>query len=224
MNHRFIDLTGKRFGTLSVVALNPARRRGGTTRWDCQCDCGRLVTVGIGDLKVAKSCGCKRTGRRIDLSGVRFGRLVAITIAPRRLSAWHCRCDCGGERVVLTVNLRCGRTVSCGCYNNQKRVRHGLTGTKEIARWYQAQRRARIVAAGGSHTVDDVRRLWKAQRGRCSYCKADLTKVGAELDHIVALSRGGDNSKSNLQWLCKACNRSKHARSPEEFARTRQVA
>jgi hypothetical protein len=55
----------------------------------------------------------------IDLTGKRFGRWVALALHPERnrrgLARWVCRCDCGGERIVLGANLRSGATTSCRC-------------------------------------------------------------------------------------------------------------
>lgn len=45
---------------------------------------------------------------RIDLTGQRFGHLVAIERAAhidRAHSAWRCRCDCGTETIVQTTHL-----------------------------------------------------------------------------------------------------------------------
>lgn len=56
-----------------------------------------------------------------DLTGQRFGRLLAIARAPgKRFSAakgasWLFRCDCGTEKVALMRNVVEGRTRSCGC-------------------------------------------------------------------------------------------------------------
>lgn len=80
-------------------------------------------------------------------------------------------------------------------------------------------RRARIKKADGSHTAADIGRIRKAQRDRCAYCEAGLKRKG-HLDHIKALSRGGSNWPRNLQILCDACNLSKGARDPIEFARS----
>lgn len=44
---------------------------------------------------------------------------------------------------------------------------------------------------------------------RCNECGATDS---LEIDHIVALARGGTNDIDNLQVLCKPCNRSKGAR------------
>ena len=57
------------------------------------------------------------TTARLDLTGQRFGLLTVVAraenVGPR--TAWLCRCDCGGERVVKTVHLRAGKVKSCGC-------------------------------------------------------------------------------------------------------------
>ena len=57
---------------------------------------------------------------RKDLTGQRFGRLTAKytfnkTSGARSRTYWHCVCDCGNEKDVLTDSLTSGRTLSCGC-------------------------------------------------------------------------------------------------------------
>lgn len=54
-----------------------------------------------------------------DLTGQRFGRLVAIRPVRKkqnndRHTMWFCKCDCGSAAVVQTNNL-IQQTVSCGC-------------------------------------------------------------------------------------------------------------
>lgn len=80
------------------------------------------------------------------------------------------------------------------------------------------RRRARKLAAPGSHTAADIAALLVAQKHRCANCGADLRKVKRHLDHIQPLSRGGSEDKSNLAWLCGPCNQSKGARDPIEYA------
>lgn len=57
---RIIDLTGQRFGRLTVLRV--ADKRGKNHRWECQCDCGNVVTPFSGALKAgnSQSCGCLR--------------------------------------------------------------------------------------------------------------------------------------------------------------------
>lgn len=57
-----------------------------------------------------------------DLTGKRFGRLVAIEKNGHkgRKILWHCKCDCGKEIDVMGVNLTTGHTLSCGCYKKER--------------------------------------------------------------------------------------------------------
>lgn len=82
----------------------------------------------------------------IDITGRRFGRLVAVsqldewTISkePRRL--WLVRCDCGVETKRTAKLMLRGDTTSCGCLKNEmvgNRSRtHGATGTPEYRIWF----------------------------------------------------------------------------------------
>lgn len=56
------DLTGKRFGKLTVLAKSP-ERRGRSFTWICQCDCGRITHPIVTNRLLhgrTRSCGCLR--------------------------------------------------------------------------------------------------------------------------------------------------------------------
>lgn len=58
--------------------------------------------------------------RKIDITGQRFGRLVAIKpIVVNGYRKWLCGCDCGNLKSVASGALRCGRTKSCGCLSKE---------------------------------------------------------------------------------------------------------
>jgi hypothetical protein len=83
-----------------------------------------------------------------NLSGQRFGRLVALRRADRqsgRRVEWECSCDCGRLAVVCANNLKAGRQVSCGCYREQqigeRSLTHGQTGTVEYKTWLGIKKR-----------------------------------------------------------------------------------
>lgn len=80
-------------------------------------------------------------------------------------------------------------------------------------------RRARKKQAAGSHSAADISDIFKLQRGLCGYCQASLRRNTPQVDHIVALARGGSNDRRNLQLLCRPCNTAKHATDPIVFAR-----
>lgn len=116
------DLTGRRFGKLTVLFRVPNRH--GRVCWRCHCDCGREHVVSAHELKTGRcrSCGCewrKKGNYYIDLTGRCFGRLTALypteRRSPKKSVYWHCRCDCGNEVEVTEDGLRHGNYKSCGC-------------------------------------------------------------------------------------------------------------
>lgn len=74
-----------------------------------------------------------------DISGERFGRLVAVSFAYRKNNStfWKCICDCGTEIVARASSLRGGNKKSCGCLRTElnremakENVVHGLSNTR----------------------------------------------------------------------------------------------
>lgn len=90
--------------------------------------------------------------RRLDLTGRRFGRLVATIREGSDGSGgatWRCRCDCGQGKVISANALNKGRTQSCGCLRRdemQSRATHGE-------------------AAPATRTTEY--RIWSAMKDRC---------------------------------------------------------
>ena len=60
-----LDLTGKRFGRLTVVERSSEKRKRRGTFWVCKCDCGNVVVVPRCHLidGHTKSCGCYHKDR-----------------------------------------------------------------------------------------------------------------------------------------------------------------
>lgn len=131
---KFIDLTGQRFGRLTVLEYK------GKSKWLCECDCGNKTTVYRHNLLggTTRSCGClhrevnaikcktidmHRKGHPKgvyyrDITGQRFGRLTAIKPTDKRFLksvVWECKCDCGNTTYVPITNLLNENTKSCGC-------------------------------------------------------------------------------------------------------------
>lgn len=57
-----IDLTGKKFGNLTVIRHLNYSESGHTSLWECKCDCGNITIVRGTNLKSGHtiSCGCKK--------------------------------------------------------------------------------------------------------------------------------------------------------------------
>ena len=86
----FVDLTGKRYGRLTVVKrVENSKNR--SSRWLCKCDCGedRIHSAGTLNYGTVKSCGC-------------FGKEVS-----RELNTTHNKSNTKLYRVWATMRGRC---------------------------------------------------------------------------------------------------------------------
>lgn len=88
---KFIDLTGKTFGRLTVIERAENDKRGGA-RWLCQCECGDKTIASSGHLKTGhtQSCGCfckEQTIKSSTTHGQRHTRLYGVW------RAIHDRCE-----------------------------------------------------------------------------------------------------------------------------------
>ena len=74
-------------------------------------------------------------GRALDLTERRFVRVVAkyrvkpVGKVSTTSAWWHCKCDCGVEFDTMTNSLMRGKTVSCGCKQQENLAR----GRRKIA-------------------------------------------------------------------------------------------
>lgn len=135
MSQKLINEIGNKYGFLTVIEKTTDKN--GRTAWKCKCDCGNEKIVRGSDLRTGKitSCGrnCKlralRNGVFKDETGKKYGKLTVLYRNGKNTSnktKWHCICDCGKEVDVLGEDLRRGSTVSCGCYNREKRAKDNL--------------------------------------------------------------------------------------------------
>lgn len=90
---KLIDLTGQRFGRLTVLGKATSKKTAHNTYWLCRCDCGNIKEINGGNLKTgqATSCGCYRI-QRIKESNSTHGksktRLYSVWLSMRE------RCNC----------------------------------------------------------------------------------------------------------------------------------
>lgn len=127
MNKKIKDLTGQKFGKLTVVefyGIDKYRR----ANWLCKCECGNTKVVDGGSLKSGgvRSCGCIKKGtgkRREDLTGQKFGNLTVVEFIEIRYghAYYKCKCDCGNEKIIDGYSLKRGVTRSCGCIKKENK-------------------------------------------------------------------------------------------------------
>ena len=79
--------------------------------------------------------------RVVDITGKRFGRLIAIERVDREArdkhtcAMWRCRCDCGRVLSVRGGHLRSGYMQSCGCLRLDTHRTHGDCHSVEYQTW-----------------------------------------------------------------------------------------
>ena len=114
---RFVDLTGKKFGLLTVT------KELGNNRIECRCDCGTIKEYDKYKVKTGKtkSCGCNRYNfvndtqfKRTNRVGQTFNNLTIIKeLGHDRVV---CRCNlCGNEKELCKSKIVSGITKHCGC-------------------------------------------------------------------------------------------------------------
>lgn len=107
---RIIDLTGQKFGRLTVIERGPDYVKPSgkhEIKWHCRCECGNEIDVLGENLKrgVSRSCGCYRketTRSRTATHGESNTRLYGIWLSMKRrcyLPSDHAYADYGGRGI-----------------------------------------------------------------------------------------------------------------------------
>lgn len=91
----------------------------------------------------------------VDLSGTRFGKLVAIEkIKADKKLYYVCLCDCGKTKRIQKGALLAGNNKSCGCLNREidswrnqdKRLPPGLSNARRVISYYKRNATKRGIA------------------------------------------------------------------------------
>lgn len=240
---KLVDLTGMKFGRLTVLQLDEERSTPRHKYWICQCDCGNVKSILGDNLKKpedkkgsCKSCGClkrekAREERSKDLTGQRFGRLVAIKprydLDYKRKQGngimWECQCDCGNIHTVPIQQLTSGQTRSCGCLGYENMLEQG----KKLGKW-SSEHKGELSATWKPNLTDEQRkenesrmkdkewvacakRTKKRDNYTCQCCG------GKSHGNIISHHKNGwDNFKeqryddNNVITLCEDCHKEFH--------------
>lgn len=188
------DLSGRKYGNLTVVRQEESRKYDNgrvMAMFLCRCDCGVEKVISATRLRTGKvtSCGCMspkplRSCYLEDLTGKKFGRWTVLYRAEsyvepsgRKVTMWHCRCDCGAERDIRAGTLKSGSSQSCGCLKRDVlTVNRNLVGER-YGRWT-------VLGPGVPYVSPDGRsfRTWQCR------CDCGTEHVVSELSLVAGRS------------------------------------
>jgi len=82
---RALDLTGQKFGHLTVIEPVQKRDADGSVRWICRCECGEYTMVSSSHLRAGhtKSCGCRNVPLLITTKTFVDGTCVEILLSSK---------------------------------------------------------------------------------------------------------------------------------------------
>lgn len=227
LNKNNEDLTDQKFGKYTFVKFDSRDNRGNQL-WLCRCDCGNEKIVRSSYVKFGhtKSCGCLKRERE-DFTGQKFNRYIFVSFHSVDINGnylWLCKCDCGTEKIVRSVDVKSGNIKSCGCYHkevvrkqcgkNSPSWRHDLTDEERK----EDQNRNR------SHKS----KIWKKKVLKrdsytCQCCKQRGGKLAVH--HIYSY-----HSHKNLRYrvsngivLCVNCHKMFHKQFSNKYNTRRQL-
>lgn len=226
-----LDLTGQRYGKLTVAGPTEQRKNGYTV-WRCRCDCGGEVLLDTRRLRreTVTDCGCTsktKPGQR-DISGMRFGRLTAVEPtgeAVRGSAVWRCRCDCGGEVRAPLRQLTAGYRKSCGCLGRPAKKnyvgrRFGRLTVTAYAGKENGMHRWRCQCDCGKETVVGQTLLQTGKTKSCGCLQSEIyrdnlklidgtsvTMLGATMNRLIASNTSGHTgvylNKKSGKWVAQ---------------------
>ena len=213
---KFIDLTGQRFGQLTVIKkgrIDVTKSGRKIQRWVCKCDCGNIEEV-IGDnLRKGAATKCKKC-QKPNLIGQRFNHFLVLSRGEDKIRKngkhvvqWKCQCDCGNIRYLSTTELKSNRWKSCGCmhdyYSRINNITHGDSHKRLHNTWLGMK--ARCFNEGDYHYK------WYGGRGISmyqqwvnsyeSFKEWALSNGYNDMLTIDRINPDGDYEPSNCRWV-----------------------
>ncbi len=151
-----------------------------------------------------------------DITGQRFGRLVAIKFLHRDSVKcriyWLFKCNCGNEKVLDQDSAISGNTRSCGCLAKKLRRTHGMTKTKLYSIWHGMKRRCD--PKGKDHEVYRKKKIRVCRQWEDSFEKFRDWALANGYEDGLTIDRMDSSKKYapfNCRWITAEENSRRHS-------------
>lgn len=160
--------------------------------------------------------------RRIDITGKRFGTLVAVRPTNVRSNGnmqWECLCDCGKTHIADIQHLKNGKIKNCGCKPSNTKD-FGTSSFNRVLKAYKTNARKRNLEF--SLTEEEFRNITS---NNCYYCGVTPSmSTYADKSNGYYIYNGVDRVDNSMGYVsgncvpcCSNCNRAKMALSYDDF-------
>jgi len=148
-------------------------------------------------------------GKRLDLTGKKFGRLTVLGFAgnnKHRQATWLCKCDCGNTTTSVGGGLTGGRIKSCGCSRRLDLIgkRFGRLTVKDFSERKDGRTFWLCECDCGNEITARVDSLTSGETQSCG-CLRRTDIFGKRFSGLIVRDFVGTTKSGQAIWLCE-CN------------------
>jgi 5-methylcytosine-specific restriction endonuclease McrA len=176
--------------------------------------------AGVGSKEVQCQSVLKEAGKTYDLKALKPSQLVRLINSGPAGLVLH-------ERQLFRHRRRAGSAIGNGGRVNlfryvawlcrQRHETESDTSPIPHRQFREQARRRNYQDPTGAVSTENILTLLARQKYRCALTGRVLTPKSCSLDHILAVSRGGEHSMRNAQVLDKTVNQAKGTLTNDEF-------
>lgn len=143
----------------------------------------------------------------IDLTGKRFALLTVVErVVDTKPIKWVCLCDCGNTKIIHGSAIKQKLTMSCGCYLNKIKTKHGYYKAPEYSAWHNMKRRVldknhiNYQCYGGRGIT--ICKEWSGKNGFQNFI-ASIGPRPTRLHSLERIDNNGNYESTNVMWATK---------------------
>lgn len=171
----------------------------------------------------------RRKKRTEEILKQKFGWLTPLIevktpehIKDKTTHYWKCKCDCGKEITTSELNLRGGKSKSCGCSLVERKIEANKLTSPINAKFDRVKRDAKTRKINFSLSKEQFKELILQN---CFYCGIEPNvEIFSQSRGASLLAHGVDRIDSNKGYepdntvsCCVVCNRAKNTQTQKQF-------